>query len=256
MLSHTGQYDNPFARQEDSFDFYQNDRTIEPDVDLAGQSSTRQQKEPQFNPFANVTGSIGSANPATTAQQQAEAFNNVYSGEDTLDEPVSVTILRDVKQVGNKLHQVLHPRGDRSVLKDWDLWGPLFLCLALAITLSTKVPRDQSVFIFTGVFVIVWLGATVVTLNAKLLGGAVSFFQSVCVMGYCIFPLVVVSILSLFAKSVWFRIPSSLVAFAWSTYASLGFMSESKAHLTNRHALAVYPLFLFYFVIAWLVAVS
>lgn len=40
-------------------------------------------------------------------------------------------------------------------------------------TLSTRAPSDQSVSIFTGVFVIVWLGAAVVTVNAKLLGGAV-----------------------------------------------------------------------------------
>ncbi|RCI04686.1 hypothetical protein CU098_005632 [Rhizopus stolonifer] len=238
MLSHTHQqeqYDNPFASQSDDFGFYEQDRSIEPDVDLTGQSSTKPSS--LVNPFANLSGSIGSR-------------------EDTLDEPVSVTILRDVKQVGRKLQQVLHPKGDRSVLKDWDLWGPLILCLALAITLSTSVPSDQSVPIFTGVFVIVWLGAAVVTMNAKLLGGSVSFFQSVCVIGYCIFPLVVVAIIGIFIEAVWFRVPSSLIAFAWSTYASVGFLSESKAHLANRRALAVYPLFLFYLIIAWLVAVS
>lgn len=170
-----------------------------------------------------------------------------------------------MKQVGRKLQQVLHPKGDRSVLKDWDLWGPLILCLALAITLSTSVPSDQSVPIFTGVFVIVWLGAAVVTMNAKLLGGSVSFFQSVCVIGYCIFPLVVVAFIGIFVETVWFRVPASLFAFGWSTYgkhnsvyvmgfiyiyiyivyscimvlASIGFLSESKAHLTNRRALAV-----------------
>lgn len=164
-----------------------------------------------------------------------------------------------MKQVGRKLQQVLHPKGDRSVLKDWDLWGPLILCLALAITLSTSVPSDQSVPIFTGVFVIVWLGAAVVTMNAKLLGGSVSFFQSVCVIGYCIFPLVVVAFIAIFVETVWFRVPASLFAFGWSTYgkwsvmlggvhalfmhhgilASIGFLSESKAHLANRRALAV-----------------
>lgn len=123
-----------------------------------------------------------------------------------------------MKQVGRKLQQVLHPKGDRSVLKDWDLWGPLILCLALAITLSTSVPSDQSVPIFTGVFVIVWLGAAVVTMNAKLLGGSVSFFQSVCVIGYCIFPLVVVAFIGIFVETVWFRVPASLFAFGWSTY--------------------------------------
>lgn len=39
--------------------------------------------------------------------------------------------------------------------------------------LSASVPPDQSVPIFTGVFVIVWIGAAVVTMNAKLLGGSV-----------------------------------------------------------------------------------
>merc|ERR550534_203879 len=37
---------------------------------------------------------------------------------------------------------------------------------------------------FAEVFVIVWLGALVVTLNTKFLGGNISFFQSVCVLGY------------------------------------------------------------------------
>ena len=42
---------------------------------------------------------------------------------------------------------------------------------------------------FAEVFVIVWLGAMIVTLNTKLLGGNISFFQSVCVLGYCLLPL-------------------------------------------------------------------
>ncbi|GAA5806807.1 hypothetical protein MFLAVUS_000155 [Mucor flavus] len=263
MLSHTQQqqqlYDNPFARPEDTFDFYQHDTSIEPDVDLTGQSATKQQQQQQqqpfINPFANLTGSIGSSSHVPN-EPDSTTYNPVYTGEDTLDEPVSVTILRDVKQVGRKLQQVLHPKGDRSVLKDWDLWGPLILCLALAIILSTSVPAAQSVPIFTGVFVIVWVGAAIVTLNAKLLGGSVSFFQSVCVIGYCLFPLVVVATIAIFVETVWFRVPGSLIAFGWSTFASVGFLSESKAHLSNRRALAVYPLFLFYLIIAWLVAVS
>ncbi|CAO3659057.1 unnamed protein product [Rhizopus stolonifer] len=191
-------------------------------------------KQPLLNPFANLSGSIGTV-PSTN--EPDTTFS--YTGEDTLDEPVSVTILRNLKQVGRKLQQVLNPKGDRGVLKEWDLWGPLILCLTLAITLSTSAPSTQSVPIFTGIFVIVWLGAAVVTLNAKLLGGSVSFFMSVCVIGYCLFPLVLVAVISIFIQTVWFRAPSSLIAFAWSTYAALGFLSESKAHLANRRALAV-----------------
>lgn len=103
MLSHTQhqqqQYDNPFARNDDAFDFYQEDRTIEPDVDLTGQSSTKQQQA-YVNPFANLSGSIGSAAPSSSIGATAlEAnntadYNTVYNGENTLDEPVSVTIVR------------------------------------------------------------------------------------------------------------------------------------------------------------------
>jgi hypothetical protein len=61
----------------------------------------------------------------------------------------------------------------------------------------------------------------------------------VCVIGYCLFPLVVVAMIAIFVEAVWFRVPASLIAFGWSTYASVGFLSESKAHLSNRRALAV-----------------
>jgi len=47
------------------------------------------------------------------------------------------------------------------------------------------------------VFVVVWAGAAIVTLNAQLLGGRISFFQSVCVLGYSIFPLNVGALLCL-----------------------------------------------------------
>ncbi|CAO3700729.1 unnamed protein product [Rhizopus stolonifer] len=122
--------------------------------------------------------------------------------------------------------------------------------------LSVEAPKDQAMPIFTGVFVIVWVGAAVVTINAQLLGGAVSFFQSVCVIGYCLFPIVVSVIISAFVKLIWVRLPITVVSFAWSTYASVGFMSETEVHLQNRRALAVFPLFLFYFVFAWLVLIS
>jgi hypothetical protein len=108
------------------------------------------------------------------------------------------------------------------------------------------------------VFVIIWGGAAIVTLNAKMLGGAVSFFQSVCVIGYCLFPIVVSAIVATFVNIIWVRLPISIITFAWSTYgknvkhlniyrrlisfdiiASVGFMSESQVNLERRRALAV-----------------
>ncbi|KOO30731.1 yip1 domain-containing protein [Chrysochromulina tobinii] len=144
----------------------------------------------------------------------------------TLDEPVTETIMRDVRMVGNKMMCVLNPRkANIQTLKDWDLWGPLILCLMLATLLSWFAPYEQKSLVFASVFVIVWCGAAVVTVNALLLGGNISFFQSVCVLGYCIFPLNIAS-----------------------------FMGELVP--PNRKALAVYPLFLFYTAIGWLILIA
>jgi protein YIPF6 len=53
---------------------------------------------------------------------------------DTLDEPVYLTIWRDLKAIFIKISLVLVPRPNNvSELKNWDLWGPLFFCLTLAM---------------------------------------------------------------------------------------------------------------------------
>ncbi|KAI9033364.1 Yip1 domain-containing protein [Hyaloraphidium curvatum] len=179
----------------------------------------------------------------------------VRSDLDTLDEPVSTTIMRDLTNVWNKMRQVLWPTKERSnILRDWDLWGPLLLCLTLAIRLGVTAPEDQSALVFTSIFVIVWCGAAVVTLNSQLLGGRISFFQSVCVLGYCIFPLVIASLFSLFLPSIIIRGVIVGIAFFWAAYASVGFLGDVR--LEKRRALAVYPMVLFYFGLGWLVLIS
>ena len=173
----------------------------------------------------------------------------------TLDEPVTETIMRDLRMVGNKMMCVLNPRkANIETLKNWDLWGPLILCLMLATLLSWFAPYEQKSLVFASVFVIIWCGAAVVTVNALLLGGNISFFQSVCVLGYCIFPLNIASVICLIGGPLIWRLAVVAVCFFWSTSASLGFMGELVP--TNRRALAVYPLFLFYTSIGWLILIA
>ncbi|XP_071614268.1 protein YIPF6 isoform X2 [Heliangelus exortis] len=136
----------------------------------------------------------------------------------TLDEPVRETIMRDLKAVGKKFVHVLYPRKSSALLRDWDLWGPLVLCVSLAL----------------------------------------SFFQSLCVLGYCVLPLTVgmlVCRLVLLAGSgtisFIIRLVVVLAMFAWSTLASTAFLADSQP--PNRKALVVYPIFLFYFVISWMI---
>lgn len=193
---------------------------------------------------------------APEAEDDDQEFN-------TLDEPVKDTIMRDARAVGKKFFHVLWPKESKSLLREWDLWGPLFLCVFMAMMLQGSTAAADNLNDggpqFADVFVIYWVGAAIVTLNTKLLGGSISFFQSICVLGYCVLPLAISLIicrLILIAEdqtTVLFAIRFSIVmiAFAWSTYASTAFLSESQP--PRRKALAIYPIFLFYFVISWLV---
>jgi hypothetical protein len=49
--------------------------------------------------------------------------------------------------------------------------------------------------VFTTVFVIIWIGSLIITVNTKLLGGTLSLLQCICLLGYCIFPIVVAAFL-------------------------------------------------------------
>jgi hypothetical protein len=133
--------------------------------------------------------------------------------------------MRDLNNIWEKIKHVLDPRPNnkQNVLKNWDWWGPLLLCLVLSVyvnlirRLSLTALKDQGPAVFSATFFIIWFGSAVVTLNSQLLGGKLSFYQSVCVLGYCIFPLVLVSmftwILPYFIKFI-----VVVVAFMWATY--------------------------------------
>ncbi|XP_066145487.1 protein YIPF6 isoform X1 [Euwallacea fornicatus] len=179
----------------------------------------------------------------------------------TLDEPIRDTILRDVKAVGVKFGHVLFPKEKKTLLKEWDLWGPLMLCTFMAMILQGGTTADDTNDggpEFAEVFVIVWIGSMIVTLNSKLLGGNISFFQSVCVLGYCLLPttlaLIACRFILLAEQSTllfFIRFTVSMMGFIWATYASMIFLGDSQK--PGRKLLAVYPIGLFYFVISWLV---
>ncbi|CAB1316248.1 unnamed protein product [Coregonus sp. 'balchen'] len=104
---------------------------------------------------------------------------------------------------------------------------------------------------FAEVFVIIWFGSVIITLNSKLLGGTISFFQSLCVLGYCIMPLTVAMVVCRLVLlggsgmvSFIVRLIVVTASFSWSTFDS---------QPSNRKALVVYPVFLFYFVIGWMI---
>lgn len=136
----------------------------------------------------------GKRSTTTTAQNGVPEYN-------TLDEPIRETVLRDIRAVGIKFYHVLYPKEKSSLLRDCtssfvvmrfvcvsnfimcylsllpitgDLWGPLVLCTFMATILQGSSSADSMSDNgpeFAQVFVIVWIGAAIVTLNSKLLGG-------------------------------------------------------------------------------------
>eukprot|EP01138_Halocafeteria_seosinensis_P007726 gb/GECG01007894.1/.p1 GENE.gb/GECG01007894.1/~~gb/GECG01007894.1/.p1 ORF type:complete len:217 (+),score=19.92 gb/GECG01007894.1/:1-651(+) len=196
-------------------------------------------------------------------QQSKKSSMGSIAGSDndtlrTLDEPVTRTIMRDLKMIATKLRYVLMPRGGTEEtlksLRDWDLWGPLLLCLTLSIVMSIHAAEGQTSLVFAAVFVIVWVGAGVVTLNAQLLGGRISFFQSVCVLGYCIFPLVLASLVTPFIPIIFLKMLIVLGTYLWCTRASVVFMASMVQE--SRRFLAIYPVCLFYLIISWMIYIQ
>ncbi|CAH8514414.1 unnamed protein product [Heterobilharzia americana] len=190
--------------------------------------------------------------------------NEKYAGDSLtlLDEPIRDTILRSARAVGQKFAYVLVPRQGQGLLKEWDLWGPLVLCLIMSALLHSSPSSGNTEHggpEFAQVFVIFWLSSAIVTLNSKLLGGAVSFLQTVCVLGYCILPLVIglviCRILVLTSSNSLFifiiRLLIVISGLIYSSYASFIFVHQTLPK--NRVALSVYPIVLFYVFLSWLV---
>jgi hypothetical protein len=214
-------------------------------------------KEPGSGGVAAYSG-FGSQQPQSTNVPHFIDPKNL----NTLDEPVLDTLKRDVRMIWFKLKYVLHPKMQQEAakeLRNWDLWGPLLLCLTLATFLSLKSSQGGET-IFGIVFVVIWAGAAILAINAQLLGGKISFFQSVCVLGYCVFPINlccgVLKILEMIVGGIPFLITLVICSFAyfWSTYSSVGFI---KALVTeDKKVLAAYPVMLFYLFLTWFVVFS
>ncbi|KAI1713543.1 yip1 domain-containing protein [Ditylenchus destructor] len=230
------------------------------DLDLLEKEIEAKEQDRRSKAYTELSGQIAGA-PGTSVpkpRRSSAAEPSHDTDFDTLDEPIWDTITRDLKLVSAKFAQVLVPaKKEQNVLKDWDLWGPLFICVALSLILQGNVSDKGPQF--TQVFSLAFFGSCMVTLNIKLLGGKISFFQTLCVIGYCLLPSVFGAITcKIFALFIHQRGTLHILklvlagfGFVWSTYASMSFLSGTQAD--NRRLLGLYPVILFYFIVSWLV---
>lgn len=96
-----------------------------------------------------------------------------YDGN-RLDEPIWDTLSRDLSGIYQKMKITAVPLNFEDVykvvLRGWDLWGPLLLCTFLALSLhnsdTVKVPSGPH---FADVFVLIWFGSGLISVNYRLL---------------------------------------------------------------------------------------
>jgi hypothetical protein len=84
---HEDPYENPFASSNEN-PFQEEAALIESDLDLTGQSTSKA-AVPSPPPRSNIA-----ASSSNNISQQEATTTSTYSGQDTLDEPVTVTIVR------------------------------------------------------------------------------------------------------------------------------------------------------------------
>uniref|UniRef100_A0ACD5TFH0 Uncharacterized protein n=1 Tax=Avena sativa TaxID=4498 RepID=A0ACD5TFH0_AVESA len=202
-------------------------------------------KPPPFSPSAPLPSASVSIPIA------ADGFG---APSNTLTEPVWDTVKRDLTRIVSNLKLVVFPNPFREdpgkALRDWDLWGPFFFIVFLGLTLSWSASVRKSE-VFAVAFAVLAAGAVILTLNVQLLGGQIIFFQSLSLLGYCLFPLDVGALICLMKDNDVLKIVVVAVTLAWSSWAAYPFMSTAVN--PRRKALALYPVFLLYISIGFLI---
>ena len=151
-------------------------------------------------------------------------------------------------------------------LRQWDLWGPFIICLILGIILSFT-SKKSSGLVFSTIFIIIWIGGIIITMNSSLLGGKLSLLQCICLLGYCTFPCVIsallVRVILKFLPGIG-KLIIVCISFYWSTkgifilyffifLASVSFISQNIEE--RKKILAVYPVMLYFLYLNYYVLV-
>uniref|UniRef100_A0A0E0DRX2 Protein YIP n=1 Tax=Oryza meridionalis TaxID=40149 RepID=A0A0E0DRX2_9ORYZ len=210
--------------------------------------------KPQLPPFSSSSVASSSSPPLPSSVSVAIAGDGFGPPPNTLTEPVWDTVKRDLARIVSNLKLVVFPNPFREdpgkALRDWDLWGPFFFIVFLGLILSWSASVKKSE-VFAVAFAVLAAGAIILTLNVLLLGGRINFFQSLSLLGYCLFPLDVGALICMLKDNVLLKIIAVVVTLAWSSWAAYPFMSAAVN--PRRKALALYPVFLMYVSVGFLI---
>lgn len=169
----------------------------------------------------------------------------------TLDEPIKDTLFRDAKRIFYKCQHVLLPNLKGNKLKEiqnWDLWGPLIFALCLCLVISLRPNNAASTSgAFVTIFCFLFFGSIAVALNANFLGVSLGICQACCLLGYCVLPFLIVSIINSFLPNNWLRFIQAILilgAIVWAALASLGLVGSIAQK--EKKFVVLFPMVLFY----------
>lgn len=205
------------------------------------------------NPMAQNQ-SISSENDNST---QFESDTPLNSKDMTLNESISLTIMRDIQLIYYKLKYVINPyssyKEKKRHITQWDLWGPLVFITLLSCTLAIKAKEKSKIIVI--IFIIFWLGSFLVFLNGNLLDSKIKLFQVFCLLGYCLFPLNIAAFIlaiSNFYEIIRFII--IVLACVWSLLSIEGYFKIVTSK--EQKYLVFYPAILMFAFISWFIFVT
>lgn len=112
--------------------------------------------------------------------------------------------------------------------------------------------------VFVQVFTIFWSGALVISVNNQMLGAVTTHFQTVCYLGYCMFPINIIALLFNFVSlNFLVEVGVILLSSAWATKCKCVYVAAfdflKNKIVEEKKILLCYPLGLFYLFLAWFV---
>ena len=230
------------------------------------EDESKQSLNPEHHDILDMNDSGIVQIPLDKNQSISSDINNLNRNEyetpltsktNTLNESIPSTILRDLKSIYYKLKYVINPFSSNTDKKrhinEWDLWGPLIFITFLSCTLAIKAQEKSKIIVI--IFVIFWLGSFLIFLNGNLLDSNIKFFQVICLLGYCLFPLNI-SAFILAVSNFYEIIRFFIVIFTciWSLYSIEGYFK--MVSLPEQKNLVFYPAILMFAFISWFIFIT
>lgn len=103
------------------------------EIRLDEESNPKDKSKPINNDNSKLKKNMTEDSQINISNKNKKQINSEY---DTLEESVCTSLTRDLIRIYNKLKHVLIPKfsaSKKAELQNWDLWGPLIICLLFCL---------------------------------------------------------------------------------------------------------------------------